>query len=155
MKYSRMLASGFALTVAAHSLLAQVADDELEATVAALPVATTKLPPGPSAIVYNDQSLILSRKLGARLGTKIDHEVSKLVCPDDSAPGPRCSLKDGISLVNLSGTKVEGDRAKAYFTIEIPSNSPWHGVESSIYVVDLVRGAGTWTVKGIRLFTIS
>ena len=156
MKYSRMLVSGFVLTVGAHSLLAQVADDELEATAVALPLAMTKLPPGPSAIVYNDRTLILSQKLGARLGMKIDHEQSKLVCHDDNARRRIiCSLKDGISLVNLTGVKVRGERAKAYFTIEIPSKSPWHPVESSIYVVDLVRSAGKWTVKGIRLFAIS
>ena len=155
MKYSRMLVSAFVLSVGARPLLAQIADDEVEATVVALPVAMTKLPHGPSAIVYNDRTLILSQKLGARLGTTIDHERSKLVCPDDSTPGPRCSLKDGISLVNLTGTRIAGDRAKAYFTIEIPSNSAWHRVESTIYVVDLVRSAGKWVAKGIRLFAIS
>lgn len=155
MNYPCVTILGFALALGAQPLLAQATDDDVEAAAAALPAVMAKVPAGPSALVYNDQTADLSKKLGAKLGKSIAHEQSMLECQDQGTRRAKCSLKGGITLVNLGHVRAVGDQAKAFFLIEASSNSFRQPVESQLFVVDLVRSAGKWIVKGVRLAQIS
>lgn len=151
MKHS-LIHSIILLGLAASPLFAQEANDDVAATAAALPAIMAKLPTGPTALVYNDQTVDLSRRLATRIGQKIEHESSKLVCRDDLRyHRKRCSLTDVASLVNLSGVTVRGDSATVYFALESRSNSAWQPVETDVYAVDLARSNGVWTVVNIKL----
>jgi hypothetical protein len=155
MKRSLLATSMLLFGAMGSPLLAQVADDEVNALSAAVTGILTKVPPGKAAIVYNDRSAELSKKLEVKIGKKIEHETSHLDCQYDATnKRQKCALKGVSSLVNVGSISVSGDSAEAYLFIERPSGSSFQPIETNGYVVKLARVQGVWTVVSIELTLI-
>jgi hypothetical protein len=152
MKRSLLATSMLLFGVMGSPVLAQLPDDEVDALAAAVAGILTKVPPGKTAIVHNDRSAELSKKLGVKIGKKIEHETSLLECQDEATvQRKKCALKGVSSLVNIGSISVTGDAAKAYLYIEQPSSQ---SIETEGYIVKLARVQGVWTVVSIKLTLI-
>lgn len=155
MKFSTMAIAFLSLQLSAAGALAQAPDDDLNAIAAALPLIMTKVPPGTTALVYNDRSVDLAKRLGAKIGRTIEHESSKLVCHHDSRMGNVCALSRVSSLVNLVGVRVTDQAATVTFNIETPSGSTRVPIEHELFAVKLKRSGNVWEVVQIKRIAIS
>jgi hypothetical protein len=139
--------AGIVFGLFATRAAAQLPDDEVAATVAALPAILAKVQAAPAILVYNDRTAQLASKLSLRLGKAIAHESTMISCKNQG----NCALKEPGSLVNLGGTTVTGNRAEVWFSIE--DGAPTVGVET--YLVTLTKVNGVWTVGGVVRMAIS
>ena len=146
----------FCLYVFVPVARAQGPDNDIDAVAAALPAIMSKVPPGPTAVVYNDRTAGLSKRLAVKSGKTFEHESNKLDCHKDSASGTDvCSLKNVASLINIGGVILGDETATVFFTIEIPSGLVTDPIESYLYAVDLKHSGGLWTVIRVRSVMMS
>jgi hypothetical protein len=146
----------FCLPIFVPVARAQAPDNDVDAVAAALPAIMSKVPLGLTAVVYNDKTADLSKRLAVKIGKTIEPEANKLDCRKNSATGSDvCSLKNVASLVNLGGVIVGGETATAFFNIEIPSGSETVPIEHYLYAVDLKRSGAVWTVVRVRSVMMS
>ena len=135
---------------------AQGPDNDIDAVAAALPAIMSKVPLGPTAVVYNNRTADLSKRLAVKTGKTFEPESNKLDCRKDSATSSDvCSLKNVASLVNLGGVILGDETATVYFNIEIPSGSVTVPIEHYLYAVDLKHSGAIWTVIRVRSVAIS
>jgi hypothetical protein len=147
----RIAFAGIVLALFATRMAAQSSDDEVAATVTALPAILAKAPTGPTVLVYNDRTAQLASKLSLRLGKAITHESTMLSCKTEM----KCALKEPGSLVNLGGTKVTGNRAEVWFSIEDADSTTRSPIGVETYLVTLTRVNGVWTVGSVARIAIS
>jgi hypothetical protein len=156
MKNPIILVAALTLQSLTTGVIAQTPDDDVNAVAAALPAIMTKVPAGPTALVYNDWSAALSKRLAAKIGKSIEHESSKLACREDTnTHNKHCSLSGVSSLINLGSVRISGENARVIFSIERPSGSSNEPIEHEAFAVDLRRSGSRWTVVQVRSIAIS
>lgn len=154
----RLILGAFAtfLGVAPITAVAQSVDDDIAALSAAVSAVQQKLPPGPTALVYNDHTAALARRFSRQTGKRIDHVATKIKCQQDAVTRrAQCSWDHLNSAVSIGAVHVVGDAATAYVYVNTPSNSKLNPVESDGYVIELSRVNGKWVPASITLSVIS
>ncbi len=145
------------LGVAPIAAVAQSVDDDIAALSAAVSAVQQKLPPGPTALVYNDHTAALAKRFSEQTGKRIDHVTTRIKCQEDPITKlqTQCSWNNLSSTVSIGAIQVVRDAATAYVYINTPSNSKLSPVESDGYVIKLSRVNGKWIAASITLAVIS
>lgn len=155
MKLMTLAVAVISTSTNAATLTAQGGDSEVAAAAAALPAILTKIPAGPTALVYERNGEFAS-SLSTKTGTPIEPIFSRLVCSQDPIQRPdSCSLKNANSLVIIGSVRVTGGTANAFFTIATPTNSLRQPIGYEVFIVSLERAGNAWICKDIRSAAIS
>jgi len=135
-------------------VLAQVQDEDVSAFAVSIPAIMTKVPVGPTALIYSERNAGLAQKLAVRTGKKIDPESNRLVCHESSVSHVNvCSIKDAASLVALGSVHFSAETASVTFDIIFPDR--FGALEHSLYRINLKRVGGLWVVVDVTQFGMS